>query len=378
MSFGLYLHYPFCRNLCSYCDFYKTGYAPSAERQFWNAVIRETTLVAQLTAPGRLVTSIFIGGGTPSLANFDSLAEWIDTVHRCFQLADDVEFSCETNVESVDRDVLVRLKELSVNRPIFGIQSFDTGLLKKLDRNHSPRDTHRAIYLANALGFDNYGVDFLFGLPGQSTRMLSSDVDHLLDLRPPHISLYQLTVDGNTKLRRQIEDGAVRLPEQDLAAAMYRGSATRIMEAGYRRYEVSSFSLPDSECRHNMGYWTQQEFLGLGPSAHSFVNQERLANVANLDEYVVALGHDDLPRIIDESGLAERMTEAIMLGLRTSAGISRSRFEDQFGQPVEFVLDKDELSSLLQSGHLIQEENRLCLSDDGMLLVDEITARLLK
>lgn len=378
MSFGLYLHYPFCRNLCSYCDFYKTGYAVPAEGQFWKAVIRETTLAAQLTATGSLITSIFIGGGTPSLANLDSLAEWIDTVRRCFQLADDVEFSCETNVESVDRDVLIKLKELNVNRPIFGIQSFDTGLLKKLDRKHSPHDTHRAIYLANALGFENFGVDFLFGLPGQSTRMMSSDVDHLLGLRPPHISLYQLTADGNTKLRRQIEDSAVRLPDQDLAAAMYRGAATQIMEAGYRRYEVSSFSLPDSECRHNLGYWTQQEYLELGPSAHSFVNQERFANVANLDEYVAAIDCDDLPRITDDSGSTERMTEAIMLGLRTSAGISKSRFEDQFGQPVEIVLDKDELSNLLQSGHLMQEENRLCLSDDGMLLVDEITVRLLK
>ena len=379
MSLGLYLHYPFCRNRCSYCDFYKELYDEQLEEQFFGALATEADLLASEYANDhREVTSIFIGGGTPSLASRDLLADWLKTVKRRFSVSDHLEFSIETNPESVSLDLLEFYQHLGVNRPLFGIQSFDTRLLKVLDRRHFSHDSHRAVYQANALGFTNFGVDLIYGLPGQNSGMLAMDLDQLLDLEPPHISFYQLTVEEGTGLAEKVSAGTLRLPDQELAHAMYRGGAQQMEEAGYKRYEVSSFAKPGFECRHNLGYWEGDEYLGLGPSAHSFMDSERFANAADLRTYLDELQTGRLPRVIDKSGLEERMTEAILLGLRTTQGINRRRFSQRFGVPLKDRLDRKQYRILVESGHLVPDRGNLRLSDEGFYLADEITRRLLK
>ncbi len=379
MPLGLYLHYPFCRNRCSYCDFYKEVYDKNLERQFFHALATETDLVANEYADDkRNITSIFIGGGTPSLAAKELLSDWLAIIKNCFRLSNNLEFSIETNPESVDLDLLEFYQQLGVNRPLFGIQSFDTRLLKVLDRRHLPRDSHRAIYQANALGFTNFGVDLIYGLPGQNSNMLAMDLDQMLDLEPPHISFYQLAIEEGTGLAEKVSAGTLRLPDQELAHAMYRGGVQQMEEAGYHRYEISSFARPGFECRHNLGYWEGDEYLGLGPSAHSFMDGQRFSNRAYLAVYLEELQAGRLPRVIDESGLEERMTEAIMLGLRTSQGISRKRFSQRFGVPLKDRLDRKQYRILIESGHLVPDRGNLRLSDEGFYLADEITRRLVK
>ena len=379
MSFGLYLHFPFCRNKCSYCDFYKEIHSEDLERRFYRALIEETELAAEAYAAiCGPVASIFIGGGTPTLTNRDLFADWLSHLKRLFEVPNGIEFSIENNPESVSLDVLQAYREFGITRPVFGIQSFNTKLLKVLGRKHRTRDSHRAIYHTNALGFKNFGVDLIFGLPGQSGKLLSADLDQLLDLEPPHISFYQLTVEEGTRLERMVGQGKVRIPDPVLQLAMYRSGVEKMTEAGYERYEVSSFARPGFECLHNIGYWEGQDYLGLGPSAHSFMMGQRYANAPSLADYLRDLGSGRRPTIIDESGIQERMTEAVMLGLRMARGISRSDFSQRFGVPLDDRLDREQYRTLLESGHLEADSDVLRLSDEGFYLADEITRRLLK
>lgn len=379
MPFGLYVHYPFCRNKCSYCDFYKEKYARNLEREFYHALRIETELASEDPfVQENEVSSIFIGGGTPNLTNLDLFADWLALLKRNMQVPTEIEFSIECNPDEVTLEGLQILKELGVNRPVFGVQSFHTKLLKLLDRRHDPHHSQRAIYYANALDFKNYGVDFIFGLPGQTSKMLSADLDQLLDFEPPHISFYQLTVEEGTPLAGRVKSGRIKMPDQELTLALYRGGVEKMADLGYQRYEVSSFAQPGFECRHNLGYWEGADFLGLGPSAHSFVNGVRFANWPNLGDYLTSLKSGIPPRAVEESGAEERMTEAIMMGLRTSRGISRSAFANRFGQPLETRLDREQYAMLVESGHLIPDRGMLRLSEEGILLADEITRRLIK
>jgi len=379
MPFGLYVHFPFCRNKCSYCDFYKERYNRTLEREFYHALRMETELAAEdPTVQDSTISTIFIGGGTPNLTNLDLFADWLSLLRRYVDVADEIEFTIECNPEQVTLENLEILRDLGVNRPVFGIQSFNIDLLKLLDRRHNPHHSQQAVYFANSLDFKNFGVDLIFGLPGQSSKALSTDLDQLLDFEPPHISFYQLTVEEGTPLAQRVKSGRVKMPDTELTLALYRGGGEEMADRGYRRYEVSSFAREGFECRHNLGYWEGSDYLGLGPSAHSFINGVRFANAVDVRQYVESLKAGILPRVIDESGPDERMTEAIMLGLRTSQGISRSAFAERFGAGVETRFDHDQYAMLVESGYLIPDRGTLRLSDEGIHLADEITRRLLK
>jgi oxygen-independent coproporphyrinogen-3 oxidase len=379
MPFGLYVHFPFCRNKCSYCDFYKELYDSGLEAQFYDALTIETELAAREYADtDRTISTIFVGGGTPTLMNIAKFASWLELLRRLFVVPSDIEFSIENNPEAVTLEVLTAFKELGVNRPTFGMQSFDKKMLKVLDRKHNIEDSYRSVYLTNALGYTNFGVDLIFGIPGQTSRILSDDVDQILDLEPPHISFYQLTVEPGTPLHARVESGALKMPEQEMLLAFYKGGCEKMAEAGYARYEVSSFAKPGFECRHNLGYWEGNDYLALGPSGHSFMLGQRFANSPNLGFYLSELTAGRRPVIDDLSGIDERMTEAIMLGLRTSRGIDRHQFAVRFGVDVEQRLDQAQYKLFVGSGHLITDDTGLRLSDDGICLADEITRRLVK
>ena len=209
-------------------------------------------------------------------------------------------------------------------------------------------------------------------------KMLSKDIDEIVELNPPHISFYQLTVEHGTPLAKLVESGKLLMPNQESSMAMYRGGVEKFTEAGYHRYEVSSLSKQGFECRHNLGYWEGRDYLGLGPSAHSFMNGKRFANSANLTEYISALTAGNRPVVNDDSGVQDRMVEAIMLGLRMAKGIDRHQFAARFGRSLESQLDSQNYELLCNSGHVVEEEGVVRLSEEGILLADEITRRLIK
>ncbi len=376
---GLYLHFPFCKNHCSYCDFYKETYVQELQRSFFEALSVETEkAIAHHQLAGRKVDTIYIGGGTPSLVDSDLLAAWLDQLRSYVRLEDNLEFSLECNPESTSLDKLSRWQELGVTRPIFGVQSFHAKLLKRLGRKHHLEDSQRAVYHTNALGYRNFGMDLIFALPGQTSKMLSADIDIALSLGPPHISFYQLTVEPGTKLENMIARGRIRPIDEESSLALYRGGSEELIESGYKRYEVSSFAREGFECRHNVGYWTGKEYLGLGPAAHSFVTGERYFNPSNLGQYITTLKSGRLALERDVSGSEERMIEAIMVGLRMSQGIDRRQFAERFGSPLEKHLDTKQLGILIDSGHVVDEDGYLRLSEEGVYLTDEIIRRILQ
>ncbi|MBN2225795.1 MAG: radical SAM family heme chaperone HemW [candidate division Zixibacteria bacterium] len=379
MSLSLYIHFPFCSNLCGYCDFYKQTYQPDWERRYFAALERELTLAIDEIEPSqRTLETIYIGGGTPSLMHLSHLENLLSALHRCFRFASDLEFSFEINPESINAEKLLELYRLGVNRPIFGLQSFNVRLLKRLNRRHTISDSLRAIYQARATGFVNFGIDLIFGLPRQTSRLLSDDLDQAVDLAPPHISYYQLTVEPNTVLADKIASGQLKLPDNDLMAAMYRGIHQTLSKHGYERYEVSSFARPGFACRHNLRYWEGGDFLGLGPAAHSFIGERRFANVADLGIYLQSLDNRTRPLVADVVGMEARMTEAVMLGLRTARGISRGDFHRRFGMPVERAIDGDMLTLLRDNGLISADGNYVKLTDSGLPVADDIIRRLIK
>ncbi len=351
----------------------------ASEKHFWAALHTETELAAAaLGESTRSISTIFVGGGTPSMIGIEQFANWLHLAKSLFHVPDNIEFSFECNPDSVTLELMQTLKSLGVTRPTIGIESFDTRALKSLNRPQTVEDCQRAVYYAHALGFRTFGVDLIFGLPNQTTKKLSKDLDQLVDLEPPHISYYQLTVEPGTRLHEQVSANKVRMPGDQLMHAMYKGGYERFLARGYERYEVSSFAKPGHQSEHNKGYWTGRNYLGFGPSAHSFMDGKRFVNTPDLRSYVRSLRKGELPRAIEDSGSAERMMEAVMVGLRTTVGIDRVIFTERYGQSLDDLLDRRQYDMLVESGHLLPEGTQLRLSDEGMLLADEITRRILR
>jgi oxygen-independent coproporphyrinogen-3 oxidase len=377
MSLSLYIHFPFCSNICSYCDFYKRKFSLEFQQSYFDTLGRELDLAAsELEEHHKKIETIYIGGGTPSLANPDHLEMFLNRCREYFDIEPGIEFTLEINPESVDDILLARYKELGVTRPVLGFQSFFADQLAVLRRRHNVDHSYKAVYLLRALGYANFGVDMIFGLPGQTSARLGDDLMQIIDLAPPHISYYQLTVEKGTPLATQVENGKVALPDSDLCAAMYRGINEELKRHNYIRYEVSSFAKPGYECRHNMRYWVGDDYLGLGPSAHSFINNQRFANVADLDEYIKQINQGIRPIVLDNRSREEQMYEAIMLGLRTARGIVRENFRQRFDIDIEQAVNAEAFYVFTERGYIDRRDDAVCLTDSGLPLADEIIRRL--
>ncbi len=349
------------------------------EEQYSKALLTELRLAKESLDPdNRKLETIYIGGGTPSLIDFWHFKYLISMIKEYFEIDPLAEFSFEINPESIDSDKLLALRELGINRPVFGIQSFSDRLLKRLGRTHITKDSYKAVYLARAVGFTNFGIDMMFGLPGQTTKKLSDDLNQLVDLSPPHISYYQLTVEKDTLLDKKIKSGKVKLPDRDLQAAMYQAINRELKESSYYRYEVSSFAIPGFECRHNLRYWDGGDFLGLGPSAHSFIGQKRFANTSDLKTYIDKLSSGERPLIYDTDSNESRIVESVMFGLRTARGIERDKFRQRFGMSIEDALIGDQFKKMVDSKLIISDDEYVRLTENGLPLADEIIRQIVK
>ena len=379
MALSLYIHFPFCHSRCDYCDFYKERLTPELEEQYGKALLTELRLAKEsLDESQRKLETIYIGGGTPSLIDFWHFKYLISMIKEYFEIDPLAEFSFEINPESIDSDKLLALRDLGVNRPVFGIQSFDDRLLKRLGRNHNTKDSYQAVYLARATGYVNFGIDMIFGLPGQTTKKLSDDLNQLIDLSPPHISYYQLTVEEKTVLDKKVKSGKIKLPDKDLQAAMYQAINCELKESSYYRYEISSFAIPGFECKHNLRYWEGGDFLGLGPSAHSFIDGQRFANTSDLKTYVDKLSKNERPVTYDTDNVKSRIIESVMLGLRTARGIDREKFRERFGITVEDTLNDKQFKKLIDSDLITFDDESIRLTENGFPLADEIIRQIVK
>jgi oxygen-independent coproporphyrinogen-3 oxidase len=372
---SLYIHVPFCVRKCRYCGFYSTPYSSGNADAFISALKHEATSYRN-DFKHRHFSSIYIGGGTPTVLSSEQFGLLVGIIREHFTINDSVEFTVEANPNTVTHEKLTLMRSQGANRLSLGVQSFSGEVLQILGRLHTAEQAADAFRVARSAGFENIGVDLIYGIPGQTADHWEEALDAAIALKPEHVSAYSLSLDAGSQFMRDAEAGEFALPDEEICAAMYERAVIKLNNAGYGRYEISNFSLPGYECRHNINYWERGEYLGLGPGAWSFISGRRYANIADTTEYVQRLSSGRT--IIDDQeivGSEASARETLLLSLRTTKGLDLSRFEQEFGPDRLIRLERNAVL-LRDAGLLRVKEGRLTLTNRGILLLDEALARL--
>jgi oxygen-independent coproporphyrinogen-3 oxidase len=378
---SLYLHIPFCHTRCYYCDFNTyAGMLPLRE-PYVRALLTEIELAGAMARCGdgmpRLARTIFFGGGTPSLLSVEQIARLLRACSSAFALDADAEITLEANPGTLSPEQLQGLRAAGINRLSLGAQSFDAALLKTLGRIHSPQEIVQALRHARAAGFTSINLDFMFGLPGQTMQHWRETLNLALDLRPDHLSLYSLIIEEGTPFHTWVHEGRITPGDEDLSADMYEYADERLRQAGYINYEISNWALPGKHSRHNLTYWQNLPYLGMGAGAYSSFGGRRFSNERSPREYIKLLKARRLPEVeSEEVDYEQAMSETAFLALRTAIGLHLPTFEKRFAQPFSrFVGDR--LRIVEEAGLLEQEDEWLRLSKRGRLLGNEVFLRLL-
>ncbi|HEX7294793.1 MAG TPA: radical SAM family heme chaperone HemW [Pyrinomonadaceae bacterium] len=371
---GVYIHIPFCRSRCSYCDFATGLHEDELAERYVRAVAKEISNSSVIAEPTTIDT-IYFGGGTPSLLTPHQLESLLSAVTNRFCVADNVEITMEMNPGTVDEALLKRFRALAVNRASFGAQTFDDKELAKLGRSHTTADTLKTFSDLRSAGFDNISFDLIAGLPGQTLDRWQQNVEEALALRPEHLSFYLLEVHEATPLAEHIRRGIQPKPDEDLAAIMYEWMLGRAAEAGYEHYEISNLSLPGFVSRHNTKYWTGAPYFGFGCSAHSYDGKERRwSNERDIKRYLMAVESDASP-IVQEQLLstADLRSEALFLGLRLMRGVDTRRYRELFGVDPN-TEHQEELARFVDAGLVEIQGDLLKLTRAGALMSNEVFA----
>ena len=372
---SLYIHIPFCVRKCRYCGFYSTAYSLGRADEFISGLKHEAARYKN-DFSRRPFSSIYIGGGTPTALSPKQLELLARVIREHFPIDDRVEFTVEANPSSVTSEKLSLLLDQGVNRLSLGVQSFSDEILKTLGRLHTGEQAADAFRLARSAGFENIGVDLIYGIPGQTETHWEETLDAAIALKPEHLSAYSLSLDDGSQFMRESQAGGFTLPDDEVVAAMYERAVKTLNNAGYEQYEISNFSLPGYECRHNMNYWDRGEYLGLGPGAWSFISGRRYTNISDTAEYSKRLSDGRSVIAAQETiGPVPSARETIFLGLRTMKGLDLLRFEQVYGADLLRRLERNAVM-LVDAGLLHVTEGRLRLTGRGILLSDEALARL--
>ena len=378
---SLYLHIPFCHTRCYYCDFNTyAGILPLRE-PYVRALLTEIGIAGKLAqhpdgSPRRTRTTFF-GGGTPSLLTVKQIARLLDACRQAFAVDSDAEITLEANPGTLSAEQLAGLRAAGVNRLSMGAQSFDAELLKTLGRIHTPEEITQALHNARTAGFTSINLDFMFGLPGQTMRHWQETLDQALSLHPEHLSLYSLIIEEGTPFYTWTHEGRITPGDEDLCADMYEYADERLQAEGYENYEISNWALPGHASQHNLTYWRNLPYLGMGAGGHSFFGGRRFSNVLDPQEYIRLLKNQQRPEAEGERvERAQEMSETAFLGLRTAIGLHLPAFEQRFGEPfADFAGER--LRVVEEAGLLEQKEGWLRLSKRGRLLGNEVFLRLL-
>ena len=371
---GIYIHIPFCRSKCQYCDFYSQACPEKADiHRYIKAVcahIKETGP----QAPGYRVDTVYFGGGTPSILSPDALAAILTAVRQSFDVSTRAEITFEANPDSITPRLLRRLKSEGFNRVSLGIQSDNDELLQNLGRPHTYEEAVEAVNKIRRAGYKNLSVDLMFGLPGQTLESWQDTLTHVLELKPDHISCYGLKVEPGTPL--YVRKDTCGLPDDDAQADMYLAAVEILKSRNYRHYEISNFAKKDKASQHNLKYWTGGEYIGFGPDASSDFAGKRFAMVRDLNAYIDGiLEGGQVIADIQEIPPRERAGEYLMMRLRTSIGISREEYEKQYLLP--FGPLEDILKTCKERNLAILSDGRWRLSPEGMLVSNSILSDLL-
>jgi len=378
---GLYIHIPFCLKKCPYCDFYSITDA-SFHQDFLDALSTEMRLNRHV---GLVFDTLYIGGGTPSVLDEAAIHHMVETARRWFKILPGAEITLEVNPGTVTLEKLKGYRRAGVNRINIGVQSFNSANLGFLGRIHSDQDAELAVRWARSAGFDNIGLDLIYGIPDQTPASWRKDLKAAIEFRPQHLSCYILSFEPGTPMDRDRKKGRFEPMSEDRICDLFETTVKFLRDHGYVQYEISNFAREDigesglgnagdNRSRHNTKYWTFAPYLGLGPSAHSFIEPERFWNHADVGKYIRDLARGKLPLAEKELLVQDQlMTEAIYLGLRQTRGISVDAFDEKFG--VNFRGTFGEIIADLEEKGLMEcVHGRCALTSKGMLVLDSIAA----
>jgi oxygen-independent coproporphyrinogen-3 oxidase len=371
----LYIHVPFCEKKCHYCDFASWESPAVTQKKWLEVALREIDRAGGGEWAGAKVSTIFFGGGTPSVVPTRYLEQILERLRGHFDLSAVNEMTLEANPSSLTHDKLKTWRALGFHRVSVGVQSFHQDELTLLGRVHTPETAEAALELLSSEPGLRYSADLIFGLPGQTPERFLANLERLLRYNPDHISFYGLTIEAGTAFDELHKAGRLVLPEGEQYQAMYEGGVALLARHGLGRYEVSNFARAGQECRHNQGYWNGAPWLAFGPGAHGFDGRRRWMNPRQLEEYLAwgDEGFPDAAREWDELDDDARLTEAVSLGLRQARGFSLAGVERDFGA----TWDEAVFARFEAAGYARREDGFLRLSDAGWPLLDEIAADLL-
>jgi oxygen-independent coproporphyrinogen-3 oxidase len=372
---GLYIHVPFCIGRCTYCDFFSQTEIKYKEA-FVQAVVRELEMRKEYLN-GEPVETIYFGGGTPSQLQSSDFNRIFETVYRFYDTSEGSEITLEANPDDISPEYLSALRPLPFNRISLGVQSFKDADLRMLNRRHNGRQAEDAIRLCQDKGYANLSLDLMYGLPGQTPEIWEDNLDKALRLEIPHLSAYHLSYEEGTPLHRQLKDGIVRPVDEETSVHLFHILIDRLTAAGYRHYEISNFSKPDSFSRHNTSYWSGRKYIGVGPSAHSYDHVSRQWNISSLPEYIrgIVCG---IPAIEKEIlDIRTQYNDYVMTRLRTMWGIHLPTLSETFGQELSAYFLR-QTQPHLRNGMLQKTNDTIRFTLPGMFVSDGILSDLMK
>lgn len=375
---ALYLHIPFCVRKCRYCVFVSRplaggGAGKTLVQDYLRALRREIKTTASL-AGRQSLGSIYFGGGTPTLLEPSDLISLLEETRDHFDWGEDMEITVEANPGTISPAGMRLLRDAGVNRLSIGAQSFNPKELGLLGRIHGVAEIYSAYYAAREAGFDNVNLDLIYGIPGQTLSGWRASLEKAVELHPEHLSVYGLSLEEGTPLVEEIAKGWLQPCPEETQVAMWEITGRLLKGAGYERYEIANFASPGRQCRHNLTYWLNRPYLGLGAAAHGYFNGIRYANHSDLETYIESSLQGKLPRAQEEHQTPEQeRTDTIIMGLRLTRGLSRSAFRNRFGYSFEDVFG-EQLAILEQEGLMEENEGFIYLTERGCLLANYVLA----
>lgn len=370
---GIYIHIPFCKQACHYCDFHFSTNHKYVD-EMTAAICMELKLQKDYLTQ-EPINTIYFGGGTPSLLSSSQLSDMLTIIRSEYQVTDHAEVTLEANPDDLDRQKLQMLFDAGVNRLSIGIQSFHEKTLQFLNRAHDRKQALQCLEDARAVGFNNISIDLIYGIPSENHQLWQEDLAQAIKLQPEHISSYCLTIEPKTTFGNWLKKGNIPPVEEEYAADQFEILIDELSKAGYEQYEVSNFCKPGFYSRHNSSYWKQNKYLGIGPSAHSYNGQTRQFNVSHNPKYMKALADKIIPYELDVLTKADKVNEYLLTTLRTTWGANLKRIKNEWQYDLE-LNEKNYLHQLFEKKYAIIEDNHLKLTRSGLLLADKISADL--
>ena len=373
----LYLHIPFCKQACHYCDFHFST-SMRLKPALVEAICTEI-LLQKAYLPATALETVYLGGGTPSILTENELAQIFETIRNQFDLVPHAEITLEANPDDLSREKLTMLRRY-VNRLSIGIQTFDEPTLRWMNRAHSATEAENCVGLAREAGFENLSVDLIYGIPNRDSACWQQDMEKMLALTVPHLSAYALTIEPDTAFGRWQQKGKLPPADEALAADQFEELTQALIQSGYEHYEISNFARADQKgvvqyARHNTAYWQRKPYLGVGPSAHSYNGFSRQYNIANNARYIAVIQQGEVPAEREELTVADQVNDYLLTGLRTQWGCSLTELNKLLGMDFTHQQAED-LSAMFASGWLVCEGDWLRLTQAGKLFADRVAATL--